>query len=123
VSDDEELCVFTVGGGGVHVLDPNGLDIIRFLRLASQVADAVQAARPKVRLMFVRGPLFPPRIPIPSRFEVVRDESHMPALLKIAKGAVIRAGFNTTWECLSAGTPFLPMVGTTYMEPVTTRVD
>jgi len=47
----------------------------------------------------------------------------MPALLKIADGAVIRAGFNTTWECLSAGTPFLPLIGTTYVEPVTARID
>ena len=56
----------------------------------------------------MQGPYFPPRIPIPPRFEVVQDEQQMPALLKIAKGAVIRAGFNTTWECLAAGTPFLP---------------
>ena len=122
VSGDRELCVFTMGGGGVHVLDPKGQDIIRFLRLASQVADVVQAARPAARMMFVRGPYFPARIPIPSRFEIVRDEAQMPALLKLAKGAVIRAGFNTTWECLSAGTPFLPMIGTTYAEPVDARV-
>lgn len=123
LSDDQELCVFTMGGGGVHVLDPKGQDIIRFLKLASQVADIVQTARPRARLLFVRGPLFPARIPIPSRFEVVGDESQMPALLKIAKGAVIRAGFNTTWECLSAGTPFMPLIGTTYVEPVSSRVN
>jgi hypothetical protein len=123
ISDDQELCIFTMGGGGVHVLDPKGQDIIRFLRLASQVADAVQAANPAARMMFVRGPLFPPRIPIPSRFEIVREDAQMPALLKIAKGAVIRAGFNTTWECLSVGTPFLPMIGTTYVEPVAARMD
>lgn len=123
VSGDQELCVFTMGGGGVHVLDSNGQDIVRFLRLARQVANVVHAARPAVRMLFVRGPLFPARIPIPSPFEIVRDEAHMPALLKIAGGAVIRAGFNTTWECLSAGTPFLPLIGTTYVEPVTARVD
>jgi hypothetical protein len=123
VTDGQELCVFTMGGGGVHVLDPKGQDIIRFLRLASQVADTVNAVRPGVRMLFVRGPLFPARIPIPSRFEIVQDEAHMPALLKIARGAVIRAGFNTTWECLSAGTPFLPLIGTTYVEPVAVRVD
>ena len=123
VSDDQELCVFTMGGGGVHVHDPQGQDIIRFLRLASQVADVVQSARPSARMMLVRGPYFPPRIPIPPRFELVPDEGQMPALLKIAKGAVIRAGFNTTWECLSAGTPFLPMIGTTYVEPVADRMN
>jgi peptidoglycan/xylan/chitin deacetylase (PgdA/CDA1 family) len=123
VSDDRKLCVFTMGGGGVHVLDPKGQDVIRFLRLASQVADTVQAARPSARMLFVRGPLFPARIPIPPRFEIVREEAHMPALLKIARGAVIRAGFNTAWECLSAGTPFMPLIGTTYVEPVAARVD
>ena len=122
VSEDQELCVFTMASGGVHVLDPKGQDIIRFLRLASHVADVVQTARPTARMMFVRGPYFPPRIPIPSRFEIVREEPQMPALLKIAKGAVIRTGFNTTWECLSAGTPFMPMIGTGYVEPFAARL-
>jgi hypothetical protein len=53
---------------------------------------------------------------------VVHEEGQMPALLKIAKAAVIRAGFNTTWECIAAGTPFLPLIGTTYAEPVDERV-
>ena len=122
LSMDEEVCIFSMGGGGVHVKDPQGQDIIRFLRLASQVADIVHKAGSRVRLMFVRGPYFPRRIPIPSRFELVQEEEQMPALLKIAKGAVIRAGFNTTWECLAAGTPFLPLIGTTYAEPVPERV-
>ena len=122
LSGDQEVCVFSMGGGGVHVLDSKGQDIIRFLRLASQVADVLETATPRVRLLFVRGPYFPARIPIPARFEIVREEEQMPALLKIANGAVIRAGFNTTWECLSAGTPFLPLIGTTYAEPVGERV-
>jgi hypothetical protein len=122
LSEDQEVCVFTMGGGGVNVHDPNGQDIVSFLRLALEVADVVQPAGSRVRLLFVKGPYFPPRIPIPSRFEVVRDEEHMPALLKIAKGAVIRAGFNTTWECMAAGTPFIPLIGTTYAEPVQERV-
>lgn len=123
LSGDEEVCVFSMGGGGVFVNDPKGQDFIRFLRLASQVADVVQTAGSRVRLLFVRGPYFPRRIPIPSRFELVQEEDQMPALLKIAKGAVIRAGFNTTWECLAAGTPFLPLIGTTYAEPVQERVN
>jgi peptidoglycan/xylan/chitin deacetylase (PgdA/CDA1 family) len=47
----------------------------------------------------------------------------MPALLTIARGAVVRAGFNTPWECIAAGTPFLPLIGTTYAEPVAERVN
>jgi len=123
LSEDQEVCVFTMGGGGVHAHDPHGQDIVRFLRLAMQVADVVQPPGSHVRLLFVKGPYFPLRIPIPARFEIVRDEEQMPALLKIAKGAVIRAGFNTTWECMAAGTPFIPMIGTTYAEPVPERVN
>ena len=123
LSGDHEVCVFTMGAGAVKVNDPKGQDVICFLRLALQVADAIQTAGSQVRLLFVKGPYFPPRIPIPSRFEVVHDEQQMPALLKIAKGAVIRAGFNTPWECLAGGTPFIPQIGTTYAEPVIERVN
>jgi hypothetical protein len=123
VSADQELCVFTMGGGGIHSRDPQRQDIVRFLRLASKVADVIESAGSRARLLFVKGPYFPARIPIPPRFEVLRDEEHMPALLKIAKGAVIRAGFNTTWECIAAGTPFIPLIGTTYAEPVEERVN
>jgi len=123
ISEGEDVCVFSMGGGGVHVHDPKGQDIVRFLRLATEVADVIQRKGTHARLLFVKGPYFPPRIPIPPRFEVVQDEQQMPSLLKIAKGAVIRAGFNTTWECLAAGTPFLPLIGTTYEEPVLERVN
>ncbi len=123
LSEDEEVCVFSMGGGGVHVRDPKGQDIVRFLRLAVEVANLIRNRGPQARLLFVKGPYFPPRVPVPPQFEVLQDEQQMPALLKIAKGAVIRAGFNTTWECIAAGTPFLPLIGTTYAEPVTERVN
>jgi len=87
------------------------------------VADGVQTRGARARLLFVKGPYFPARIPIPSRFEIVPDEDQMPALLKIAKAAVIRAGFNTPWECIAGGTPFMPQIGTTYAEPVAERVN
>jgi hypothetical protein len=123
IAEDQELCVFTMGGGGVHGHDTERRDVVRFLRLCLQVADVVQPAGSQTRLLFVKGPYFPARVPIPSRFEVLREEQDMPALLSIAKGAVIRAGFNTTWECVAAGTPFIPLVGTTYAEPVQDRVN
>ena len=123
INDGDELCVFTMGGGGIHGHDKAKQDIIRFLRLATEVADVLQEGNPRVRLLFVKGPFFPGRIPIPPPFEVLSESPYMPALLGIAKGAVIRAGFNTTWECLAAGTPFIPLVGTTYVEPVQNRVD
>jgi hypothetical protein len=37
LSEDQEVCVFTMGGGGVKVGDPKGQDIVRFLRLALQL--------------------------------------------------------------------------------------
>jgi len=120
LSEDEDLCIFSMGGGGVHVHIQRGQDVLQFLRFALKAADVVQG--PRTRLLFVKGPYFPQRIPLPPRFEVVSEEQHMPALLKIAKGAVIRAGFNTTWECLAVGTPFLPLVGTTIAEPVPERI-
>lgn len=123
LSGDQEVCVFSMGGGGAKVTDQKGQDFVLFLRLAMQVADVVEAAGSRPRLLFVKGPYFPRRFPIPPRFEVVSDEDQMPALLKIAKGAVVRAGFNTPWECIAAGTPFMPLVGMTYAEPVSERVN
>jgi len=120
---DEDVCVFSMGSGGTKATDQRGQDFVRFLRLALQVADVIEAAGSRARLLFVKGPYFPRRFPIPLRFEVVPEEDQMPALLKIAKGAVIRAGFNTPWECIAAGTPFLPLIGTTYAEPVSERVN
>ncbi len=123
LTGDQQVCVFSMGGGGAKTSDPKGQDFFRFLRLALQVADVIQKAGSHVRLLFVKGPYFPSRIPIPPQFEVVPEEDQMPALLKIAKGAVVRAGFNTPWECIAAGTPFIPVIGTTYAEPVPERLN
>ncbi len=119
----EEVCVFSMGGGGAKNRDPKGQDFVRFLSRALQVAEVIQKTGSRARLLFVKGPYFPPRIPIPPQFEVVPEEDQMPALLKIAKGAVLRAGFNTPWECIAAGTPFIPVIGTTYAEPVPERLN
>ena len=120
LSADEDLCVFTMGGGGVH--EVNDRDVERFMALATEVADRIQQGPRPVRLIFVKGPYFPPDVTVPDFFETVQHEPQMPALLSVARGAVIRAGFNTTWECLAAGTPFVPLVGTTVAEPVPERV-
>lgn len=123
VDGDRDICVFSMGGGATKVHDQQGQDYVRFLRLASEVSDLIEASGSRPRLLFVKGPYFQRRFPIPPRFEVVAEEGEMPALLKIARGAVIRAGFNTAWECIAAGTPFLPLIGTTYAEPVLERVN
>ena len=73
-------------------------------------------------MLFVRGPLVPARIPS----SAIRDraqEAQSAGAAKIARGTVIRAGFNTTWECLAAGTPFIPLIGITYQQPIRARVD
>jgi hypothetical protein len=121
ISEGQELCVFTMGGGGLH--DPNDRDVERFISLSNDVASIIRGEGNHVRLIFVRGPYFPSNARIPPHFEVVHEEKQMPALLAVAKGAVIRAGFNTTWECLAAGTPFIPLIGTTFGEPVSERLD
>jgi len=123
LTGDEDVCVFSMGGGAAKNSDPKGQDFVRFLKLSLRVADVILKTGSRVRLLFVKGPYFPSRIPIPPQFEVVPEEDQMPALLKIAKGAVLRAGFNTPWECIGAGTPFIPVIGITYAEPVPERLN
>ncbi len=82
----------------------------------------IRESDPNSRLIFVKGPYFPADVHVDDCFEVVPQEPRMPALIAAADGAVIRTGFNTTWECLSAGTPFLPFLGTTYAEPTEQRL-
>src|SRR5262249_50760516 len=118
VADDQQLFVFTMGGGGGHVSHPDGRDVERFVARASEIAVQLQRYSPRIRLIFVKGPYFPTAVNIASPFEIVPEEPLMPALLAAADGAFIRAGFNTTWECLAGATPFLAFVGTTFGEPV-----
>jgi len=122
ITEDQPICVFSMGGGGVDPSDTKGQDIVKFLKIAFEVAAVVKPSGSQARLLFVKGPYFPRRIPVPPQFEVIPDEEQMPALLKLARGAVIRAGFNTAWECAAGGTPFIPLTGTTYAEPVQERI-
>jgi len=71
--------------------------------------------------LFVCGPLFPRDLALPPIFERIDYEPWMPALLACATAAVICPGFNTTWECIATKTPFYPLYGSTYMEPVQDR--
>ena len=121
IAEGSKVCVFSMGGGGQQQrTDP---DVVAFMSLATRVAEEIHRSDPAARCIFVCGPYFPSEMPIGSGFEVVDSEPNMPALLAAAHGAVIRAGFNTTWECLVAGTPFLPFVGTNYAEPTALRVE
>ncbi|HEX8051888.1 MAG TPA: hypothetical protein VF517_02780 [Thermoleophilaceae bacterium] len=115
IDGERRLCVFSMGGGGLHrSTDP---DAVEFARLAGEVADAILAVDPSARLMFVRGPYFPDGVELDPRLEVVDQEPRMPALLSLAHAAVVRSGFNTIWECVAGGVPFLPFVGSTFAEP------
>lgn len=117
---DEKIYVFSMGGGGTQ---KNANDeISSFLGESVKIAHFLKRSDPSARLLFVKGPLFPTDIPIPSDFNEVGVEPDMPALLAAADGAVIRPGFNSTWECIAGNTPFLAVNGFTFMEPVGERM-
>jgi hypothetical protein len=120
IGNDRRVCVFSMGGGGRHV--PDDRDAETFVVLAHASAERLLRIDATVRLLFVKGPYFPADVAIGAPFEVIDREPLMPALLAAADGAIIRAGFNTPWECISAGTPFMPFIGTTVNEPVADRV-
>jgi len=117
---DEELFVFSMGGGGE--VEGSG-DRLAFIETASAMAGQLRKLVSKPRFVFVRGPLFPAQIALPGIFEEVPDEPDLPSLFALAKGAVVRPGYNVTWECIAAGTPFISLRGTTYSEPVQARLD
>ena len=118
--DGERVYVFGMGGGGVHA---NGSgDIARYFAEAERIGRLLRQSYGDCRLLFVRGPLFPAGQSIPELFEDYRTEDDLPSLYSVAAGAVVRAGFNTTWECLAAGTPLIAIEGYTYAEPVADRL-
>jgi hypothetical protein len=116
---DEELFVFSMGGGGE--IEGSG-DRLAFVENASVIAQHLRQRVRKPRFVFVRGPLFPAEIALPAVFEDVPEEPDLPSLFGLAKGAVIRPGYNVTWECIAAGTPFIPLPGTTNREPIQLRL-
>ncbi len=116
---EARVCVFTMGGGGQH---PENSDVAAFLKHAMLIGGAIRSRDPHARLVFVRGPLFPQGEALPSVFEVLDEEPDMHALLAAARLAVLRPGFNTTWECLAAGTVIYPILGTSYAEPMDIRL-
>lgn len=117
---DQRNYVFSMGGGGVQ---PDGTsDIAEFCAQAERIAQRLRRDDGNCRLLFIRGPLFPAAQSLPALFEDYGAEDDMPALLSCAAGAVVRAGFNTTWECLAAGTPFITFQGHTFAEPVVERL-
>jgi hypothetical protein len=109
-----------MGGGGVH--NTSDQDIPNFLDVAVRVGTELRRVIPETRLLFVRGPFFPDTVSIPDLFEVVRDEPCVPALMAVARGAVIRPGFNTIWECAAGGTPFVAVQGGSFLEPIDRRL-
>jgi hypothetical protein len=121
LKEDEAVYVFSLGGGGSH--QDLALEITSFCGQAVEIAHLLRQEDPRCRLIFVRGPLFPKDLSIPDEFEDISREPEMPELLAAATGAVIRPGFNTTWECIAGNTPFFPVPGKTFMEPVGPRAE
>jgi len=116
----EELFVFSMGGGGEA--EGSG-DRVAFIEAAGEIAAQLRERVRKPRLVFVRGPLFPAELALPEIFEDVREEPDLPSLFCLAKGVVVRPGYNVTWECISAGVPFIALRGTTFSEPVQVRLE
>jgi hypothetical protein len=118
-SPSRRICVFSLGGGGEH----DGADDARtFFEEAEAIARRIRSCDAQAQLVFVRGPLFGDHHPVSSVFQDVAVEPLMPALFAIADMACIRPGFNSTWECISGGTPIVPISGTSYKEPVDERL-
>jgi hypothetical protein len=121
IETGQNFYVFTMGGGGTQ---KNGQgDIGKFINTAISIGSRLRRCDPNCRLLFVKGPLFPADVELPRMFESVPYESMMPELLHLATGAIIRSGYNTLWECLSARTPVYPIIGKTYEEPVDERLN
>jgi hypothetical protein len=118
-SRDTRLCLFSMGGGGEHF---GAEDAAGFCRRALSLGKSILGKDPSVRLIFVAGPLFKQYGLIPRIFQIVKNEPFMPALFAIADAAVIRPGFNSVWECIAGGTPILPVMGTSYREPIALRM-
>jgi hypothetical protein len=111
--------VFSMGGGGQH-LDSN--DINTFIDQALKIASDIKRRCIESRFIFVKGPLFDQTIEIPHEFEEVDLEDNMPELFSICKAAIIRPGFNSVWECIAGGTPFVCIQGTTKCEPISEKL-
>ena len=116
---EEPICVFSMGGGGQH---EGSDDATPFVAQASRIAEQILLLNKQARPLFVRGPYFPIQVKIPSIFEIVDQETNMPALFSIARAAVIRPGFNSVWECISGRTPIIPILGTNYEEQSDIRI-
>jgi hypothetical protein len=119
IAPDEQVFLFSMGGGGER---PGSGDGAEFARHSLAAAERIRERCKRPRLIWIRGPLSSATFRPPTEFEVIDEEADLPSFLKLARGAVIRPGFNLLWECVAAGTPFLPIIGTTYVEPVSERL-
>jgi len=117
---DQDVFVFSMGGGGE--VDGSG-DRTTFAVAAEAIATQLTTLVRKPRFIFVRGPLFPRNVQISDVFEQIDEEPDLPSLIACATGAVVRPGYNVTWECIAARTPFIAIRGTTYREAVGGRLD
>ncbi len=119
LTSDQEIFVFTLGGGGER---PGSGDRISFIQNAETIALDLRKRFRKARMIFVCGPLFDLSTKVPSIFEVIAEEPELPCLFAVARGAIIRPGFNSTWECIASATPFVAIPGQTYLEPSAERL-
>lgn len=120
IDERQPLYVAFMGGGGQQ---EGSDDLGKFRQYCSEVGEQLRVTQPDARLLFLGGPLYPINAAAPRSFELIREEDDVPSLLALARGAIVRPGYNTVWECIAAGCPFLPVIGSTYQEPVAPRLD
>lgn len=120
IAPGQKVYVFSMGGGGVQPAARGEHEV--FCKRASAFAEALRDTDSSSRFLFVRGALFPKEFTLPPLFEDIGVEPNLPGLIALASGAVIRPTYNAIWECIRGATPFLPIAGTTFHEPVAERL-
>jgi pimeloyl-ACP methyl ester carboxylesterase/predicted glycosyltransferase len=98
-SQDEQVCVVTVGGSGV------GTSLLR--RLIEAFPQA-QSKVPGLRMIVVAGPRIDPvALPAPVGVEVLAYVPHLYRHLAASDLAVVQGGLTTCMELTAAGRPFI----------------
>lgn len=116
-SDNAPLIVINGGAGGEHLHFEDTEYCGRLFSAMSEVAHELRQRGSNARFVFITGPYYegkPSNTPPNCMF--IAYEPLLPALLAIAKVAVLRPGFNVTYEALSGSAAIIVIPHISYME-------